>query len=314
MTQAPWRAFAGIALIVAMLSGCATLSRTAPERTVPERTAPERVAPERVSFDSLDRDPATGAPVRLTGLLFKPKEGAEVRRPRGDRTAWLRRHVQRARLAARCAFAAASRHGGAADRGRLCRSVPGQFPAARAEGDLHRPESTANDHPVSSAARCARRAGVSAIACGRSRRPHRVAGLVARRERRAGNRERQGSPVARWKDRVGSPPYFRAGVAFYPGCFDALRARGGYAAATPLTLFVGGADDWTAPKPCIDLADRLIAAGEPVTITVYPDTYHGFDGPPRRGGCGSRCRTASIRAAASRSRRIPRRATMRTRS
>ncbi len=54
-------------------------------------------------------------------------------------------------------------------------------------------------------------------------------------------------------------------------------------AAAPLTLFVGGADDWTAPQPCIDLADRLIAAGEPVTITVYPDTYHGFDGPPAQG-------------------------------
>jgi dienelactone hydrolase len=34
---------------------------------------------------------------------------------------------------------------------------------------------------------------------------------------------------------------------------------------------------------CIDLAERLIAAGEPVTITVYPDTYHGFDGPVSQG-------------------------------
>ena len=29
------------------------------------------------------------------------------------------------------------------------------------------------------------------------------------------------------------------------------------------------------------MANRL--AGEPVTITVYPDTYHGFDGPPAQG-------------------------------
>ena len=43
------------------------------------------------------------------------------------------------------------------------------------------------------------------------------------------------------------------------------------------------ADDWTAPQPCIALADRLIAAGEPVTITVYPDTYHGFDDPAAQG-------------------------------
>jgi dienelactone hydrolase len=37
--------------------------------------------------------------------------------------------------------------------------------------------------------------------------------------------------VAAWKDRAGSPPYFRAGVAFYPGCIESQRARGGYAAA-----------------------------------------------------------------------------------
>ena len=53
--------------------------------------------------------------------------------------------------------------------------------------------------------------------------------------------------------------------------------------AAPLTLFIAGSDDWTAPKPCIDLTERLTAAGEPVTMTVYPDTYHGFDGPPSQG-------------------------------
>jgi len=31
--------------------------------------------------------------------------------------------------------------------------------------------------------------------------------------------------------------------------------------------------------PCIDLVERLAAAGLPVTITIYPETYHGFDGP-----------------------------------
>jgi dienelactone hydrolase len=91
------------------------------------------------------------------------------------------------------------------------------------------------------------------------------------------------SAVAAWKDRASSPPYFRAAVAFYPGCIDSLNERVGYAVAAPLTLFIGGSDDWTAPQPCIDLAAKLAAAGEPVTITVYPDTYHGFDGPPGQG-------------------------------
>jgi dienelactone hydrolase len=89
--------------------------------------------------------------------------------------------------------------------------------------------------------------------------------------------------VAEWKERTGAPPYFRAGVAFYPGCIESLRARDGYASAAPLTLFIAGSDDWTAPQPCIDLAGRLTAAGEPVTSTVYPDAYHGFDGPAAQG-------------------------------
>ncbi|MBM4315225.1 MAG: dienelactone hydrolase family protein [Deltaproteobacteria bacterium] len=91
--------------------------------------------------------------------------------------------------------------------------------------------------------------------------------------------------VADWLDRKPPIPYFRAGVAFYPGCNDSLKARGGYTLAAPVTLFIGGSDDWTAPGPCVDLAAKLSAAGEAATITVYPDTHHGFDGPssqPRR--------------------------------
>jgi dienelactone hydrolase len=85
--------------------------------------------------------------------------------------------------------------------------------------------------------------------------------------------------VATQLERAPSPPYFRAGVAFYPGCFESLRAKTGYAIAAPLRLFIAGSDDWTSPRPCIDLAARLAEAGEPVKITVYPDTYHGFDAP-----------------------------------
>ena len=83
--------------------------------------------------------------------------------------------------------------------------------------------------------------------------------------------------------RTPSPPYFRAGVAFYPGCIESLRSQHGYAIAAPLRLFIAGSDDWTAPRPCEDLAARLAVAGEPVKITVYPDAYHGFDGPPGQG-------------------------------
>jgi dienelactone hydrolase len=86
--------------------------------------------------------------------------------------------------------------------------------------------------------------------------------------------------VAARLDRTSSAPYFRAGVAFYPGCYESLRAKVGYEIAAPLRLFIAGSDDWTSPTPCIELAERLAKEGEPVKITVYPDTYHGFDGPP----------------------------------
>lgn len=63
----------------------------------------------------------------------------------------------------------------------------------------------------------------------------------------------------------------RAAVAYYPGCESDLKR--GYTAAAPLLLLVGGSDDWTAPGPCVELAQR---AG--VQIEVYSGAYHGFDG------------------------------------
>ncbi|MEI6803112.1 MAG: dienelactone hydrolase family protein [Burkholderiales bacterium] len=62
-------------------------------------------------------------------------------------------------------------------------------------------------------------------------------------------------------------------VAFYPGCEAELQR--GYASAGPLLLLVGGADDWTAPGPCVALAQRA-SAPQP-QIEVYADAYHGFD-------------------------------------
>ncbi|MEO5701775.1 MAG: dienelactone hydrolase family protein [Casimicrobiaceae bacterium] len=74
-------------------------------------------------------------------------------------------------------------------------------------------------------------------------------------------------------------PYVRTAIAFYPGCGAASRASDGYRPAAPLLLLVGGADDWTPPGPCIDLVERLRRNAEPASIVVYPDTFHGFDGP-----------------------------------
>ena len=61
-------------------------------------------------------------------------------------------------------------------------------------------------------------------------------------------------------------------VAFYPGCSQQL-ARD-YNTRVPLTLFLGGKDDWTAPGPCIALGKRVDAQ-----VYVYADAHHGFDSP-----------------------------------
>lgn len=61
-------------------------------------------------------------------------------------------------------------------------------------------------------------------------------------------------------------------VAFYPGC-SAQLARN-YRTKIPLTLFIGGLDDWTPPEPCINLGHSVGAQ-----VYVYPDAHHGFDSP-----------------------------------
>ncbi len=61
-------------------------------------------------------------------------------------------------------------------------------------------------------------------------------------------------------------------VAFYPGCSEQLKRD--YRTNIPLTLFLAGKDDWTAPQPCIELGKKVGA-----TVWVYDQAYHGFDSP-----------------------------------
>lgn len=85
--------------------------------------------------------------------------------------------------------------------------------------------------------------------------------------------------VRRFREMPGAPPFFRRAVAFYPGCVAARRARPPFAPAAELLLLVGAKDDWTAPGPCVALVDALRARGEAASVVVYPDSFHGFDGP-----------------------------------
>lgn len=234
---------------------------------------------ERVSFDSLDRDPRTGETVRITGLLFRPEGSEGSRRPavvalhgcggmystsKSKRDALSLRHQAMAELLTRegyvVLFPDSLRPRGQEE---ICtvdyrrRTVTQANRRLDAQGALAYLQARADVQPDRIASLGWSHGGSAVLAVLDARAPD----------------------VAAWKDRASAPPYFRAGVALYPGCNDSLRSKNGYAVAAPLTVFIGGADDWTAPGPCIDLAKRLAARGEPVTITVYPDTYHGFDGP-----------------------------------
>ena len=288
--ERPWLTMMGVAMVAAALAGCAARGQPAPERATPDSVdgnsaqgaTRQRLVPERVVFDSFDRDPATGAPVRIAALLFRPGNPDGSRRPaivalhgcggmysalKSRRDDLSSRHRAMAELLAGegyiVLFPDSYRVRG---REEICTIENRRRTITQANRRLDAQGALAylQAHPDVAPDRVA--------SLGWS---HGGSAVLATLDARA-------PAVAAWTDRGPSPPYFRAGVAFYPGCNDALRERHGYSAAAPLTLFVGGADDWTAPGPCIELAGKLSAKGEPVMITVYPDTYHGFDGPGTR--------------------------------
>jgi dienelactone hydrolase len=78
----------------------------------------------------------------------------------------------------------------------------------------------------------------------------------------------------------GEPRRFRAGVALYPECHLLLQRAGlQLTFARPVTILLGGADDYERPFPC----ERLIAArrdaGDRVEVRYYDNAYHHFDQP-----------------------------------
>lgn len=79
-----------------------------------------------------------------------------------------------------------------------------------------------------------------------------------------------------------APPFFRAAVAFYPGCTASLRAGARWRPATTTAIHIGALDDWTPAESCVALGDAMRVAGMPLTVRVYPDSYHGFDAPTGR--------------------------------
>jgi dienelactone hydrolase len=67
---------------------------------------------------------------------------------------------------------------------------------------------------------------------------------------------------------------YAAAVAMYPGgCRDYAKEL----VVRPLLLLIGGADDWTPPRYCREMAANVKARGADVTLVEYPGAYHYFD-------------------------------------
>ncbi|MCZ8221518.1 MAG: dienelactone hydrolase family protein [Acidovorax sp.] len=77
---------------------------------------------------------------------------------------------------------------------------------------------------------------------------------------------------------LGEPAIAGAAV-FYPGC-GPLAKRQSVLEAAPLLMLLGALDDWTPAQPCVDFARSLQArsGGGDITVHVYDNSYHGFDG------------------------------------
>jgi dienelactone hydrolase len=73
-----------------------------------------------------------------------------------------------------------------------------------------------------------------------------------------------------------APPRFKTAIAFYPGCRQIARLED-WRPSIPLILLIGGADDWTRPGPCRELARRT-----GFRFVEYVGAYHGFDAPESR--------------------------------
>ncbi|NKB19452.1 MAG: prolyl oligopeptidase family serine peptidase [Alphaproteobacteria bacterium] len=76
---------------------------------------------------------------------------------------------------------------------------------------------------------------------------------------------------------------FKAIAAFYPGCIT-LRRRVNkrFKPYAPVLVFVGLADNWTWPKPCMRMIKQAAKDGFPAQFVAYKGAYHAFDHPNLR--------------------------------
>jgi dienelactone hydrolase len=88
-----------------------------------------------------------------------------------------------------------------------------------------------------------------------------------------------GSTVLNTLIRQGAKSSFRAALAFYPGCSREALLEETVRTAAPLAMFLGSSDEEVSPVICQHVAERSLAAGTRLDLTVYPGATHDFDDP-----------------------------------
>jgi carboxymethylenebutenolidase len=79
--------------------------------------------------------------------------------------------------------------------------------------------------------------------------------------------------------RQGTRAGFRTALVFYPGCGNEALLAPTIVTATPITMFLGSADEEVSPDICIHVAERSREAGAPIQAWLYPGATHDFDDP-----------------------------------
>jgi dienelactone hydrolase len=74
---------------------------------------------------------------------------------------------------------------------------------------------------------------------------------------------------------------FRVALPYYPGCVVRPRVP---KPAAEVYMALGEKDDWSGVKNCQILADDYSRAGGKITVKVYPNATHGWDGNPAATG------------------------------
>ena len=77
-------------------------------------------------------------------------------------------------------------------------------------------------------------------------------------------------------------PFFRAAVAFYPGCRAPLAAGERWRPGVPTRIHIGELDDWTPAQPCVALGQAQTSRGADFDVVTYAGSYHAFDAPTGR--------------------------------